>query len=54
MIDTPLALAPELYAPAPAPDPAPLLEQLTTLQLENAVLRAQNAVLQAGKPGIRS
>src|ERR687885_1145813 len=46
MIETPSPLAPELWATGPAPDPAPLLEQLATLRLENAALRAQNAVLQ--------
>ncbi len=46
MIDTSFPLAPELCAPAPAPDPAPLLEQVATLRLENAALRAQNAALQ--------
>jgi transposase len=45
MIDTPLPLAPEPCAPAPAPDPVLLLEQLATLRLENAALRAQNAAL---------
>ncbi len=39
-------MAPELWATLPAPDPAPLLEQLATLRLENAALRAQNAALQ--------
>jgi transposase len=47
MIETPVRLAPELWATVPAPDPAPLLEQLATLRLENAALRAENAVLQA-------
>src|SRR5438045_6330576 len=44
---TMLPLAPEPSATTPAPDPAPLLEQLATLRLENATLRAENAVLQA-------
>jgi transposase len=49
-----LPLAPELSATTPAPDAAPLLEELATLRLENAVLRtengaprAENATLQA-------
>ena len=46
MIDTTLPLAPDLWATGPAPDPAPLLELLATLHLENAALRAQNAALQ--------
>src|SRR5687768_1360936 len=46
MIETPRPLAPELQATLPAPDPASLLEQVTTLRLENAALRAENAVLQ--------
>jgi transposase len=46
MIETTLPLAPELWAMVPAPDPAPLLEQLATLRLENAALCVQNAVLQ--------
>ena len=46
MIETPLPLAPELWATLSAPEPVPLLEQLATLRLENAALRAQNAVLQ--------
>jgi transposase len=45
MIETPLRLVPDLWAPGPAPNAAPLLEQLATLRLENAALRAQNAVL---------
>src|SRR5215204_3028392 len=36
----------EPAATTPAPDLAPLLEELTTLRLENAVLRAENAALQ--------
>jgi transposase len=47
MIETPLPLAPELWATVPAPDQAPLLEQLATLRLDNAALRAENVVLQA-------
>jgi transposase len=47
MIEHLLPPAPELWAMVPAPDPAPLLEQLATLRQENAALRAQNAVLQA-------
>src|SRR5437879_883666 len=46
MIETMLPLVPNLSATTPAPDPAPLLEQLATLRLENAALHAQNAVLQ--------
>jgi hypothetical protein len=46
MIDAPLPLMPELSAPTPAPDPAPLLEQLATLRLANATRRPQNDVLQ--------
>ena len=42
-----LPLAPELSATTPAPDPAPLLEELATLRMENAVLRTENAVLRA-------
>jgi hypothetical protein len=44
MIETTLPRAAELWATVPAPDPAPLLEQLATLRLENARLRAQNAL----------
>src|SRR5262245_34112103 len=47
MIETPLPLTPELCALVPPHDPAPLLEQLATLQLENATLRAENVVIQA-------
>ena len=47
MIEMDLPLAPERWAPLPAPEPAPLLEWLGTLWLENAALRAENAVLQA-------
>ena len=47
MIETALPWAPDLSAPVSAPDPAPLLEQLTTLRSENAALRAENAALQA-------
>src|SRR5215210_306341 len=47
MIETTLLLVAELSATTPAPAPAPLLEQLATLQVANAALRAENAVLQA-------
>ena len=47
MIETPLPLAPERCALGPPDDPAPFLEQLATLRLENTALRAENAVLQA-------
>src|SRR4051794_26183271 len=47
MIDTSLPLVLALSATTPAPDPAPLVEQLATLQLENAALRAENVALQA-------
>lgn len=46
MIETPLPLGPALSANAPALDPAPLLEQLATLRLENAALRVENVTLQ--------
>src|SRR5438105_8976298 len=46
MIETTLPRAPDRWATVPAPDPAPLLEQVATLRLENAALRAQNAALQ--------
>ena len=39
MIETTLPLAPELWATAPAPEPAPLLEQLATLRIANAALQ---------------
>ncbi len=41
----PLPLAPERWAMVPAPGQAPLLEQLATLRLENAALRARNGSL---------
>jgi transposase len=44
---TMLPLGPEPAATTPAPDPAPLLEELATLRLENTALRAENAALQA-------
>jgi hypothetical protein len=40
-----LPLAAEPAATTPAPDPAPLLEELATLRRENAALRSENAVL---------
>src|SRR5215213_10720351 len=46
MIETSRPLAPERWATLPAPDPAPLLEELATLRLENAALRAEHAALQ--------
>ena len=39
--------AAEPAATTPAPDVAPLLEELATLRLENAALRTENAVLRA-------
>ncbi len=47
MIETPLPLAPVLWATLPAAESTPLLEQLAMLRLENVALRAENAVLQA-------
>src|SRR6185436_12622999 len=49
-----LPLAPELSATTPAPDPAPLLEELATLRLENAVLRTENAVLRTENAVLRA
>jgi transposase len=46
MSEMPLLLAPDVGAPAPAPDSVPLLEQLATLRPDNAALRAENAALQ--------
>src|SRR5215207_7239878 len=46
MIETTLLLPPDQWTTVPAPDPAPLLEQLALLRRENAALRAENAVLQ--------
>src|SRR4051794_36001312 len=40
-----LPWAAEPATTAPAPDPAPLLEELATLRLENAALRVANAAL---------
>src|SRR3954454_6245652 len=45
MSETLPRLVSERPVPAPASDPAPLLEQLATLRQENAALRAENAVL---------
>ena len=45
MIATTLPRAPERWATVPAPDSAPLLEQVATLRSENAVLDAENAAL---------
>src|SRR3954468_5625108 len=44
---TMLPLAPQPLATTPTPDPAPLLEALATLHLENAALRGENAALHA-------
>ena len=46
MNQTTLPRTPDLWATIPAREPAPLLEQLVTLRLENAAQRAQNAALQ--------
>jgi hypothetical protein len=46
VIETSLPVASELCAAGPAPDPASLPEQLATLWLKNAALRAQNTVVQ--------
>jgi transposase len=46
MIETPLP-PPELWATVPTPNPPRLLEELATLRLENAALRAQTDALQA-------
>ena len=40
MIETMLPLSPALWATVSAPKPAPLLEELATLRLENAALAA--------------
>ena len=45
MIEMTLPLAPYPWTMLPAPEPAPLLERLVTLRLENAALRAENAAL---------
>jgi transposase len=46
MIETPVLLSPAARPREPTPDQGSLLEQWATLRLENAALRAQNAVLQ--------
>jgi hypothetical protein len=46
MIERPLPLPPELGATVPAPNSAPLLEELASLRLENVALRAENTALQ--------
>ena len=46
MIATTLPQASGLWAIVPAQAPGALLEQVTTLQIENVALRAQNAALQ--------
>ena len=43
MIEMPVLLSPPVWPSAPTLDPAPLLEQMATLRLENAALRAGNA-----------
>jgi len=54
MNNTPLRQAPERWATVPAPDQAPLLEQLATPRLENAALRAQNATMHARIRGLEA
>ena len=46
MMKMPLPRPPEQWAPVPAPEQRPLLEQVAALDLENAALRAENATLQ--------
>ena len=46
MIETTVLLPLDLRETVPAPEHAPLLEQLATLRLENTPLRMENAVLQ--------
>src|SRR5438067_2226666 len=45
MIETTLPPAPDLWVTVPAPDSAPLLEQVATLRLENAALCVENTAL---------
>ncbi len=52
MIETLPRLVSARPVPAPAPDPAPLLEQLTTLRQENEALRTENAVLHAANTAL--
>src|SRR5437867_4716038 len=54
MIETLLPPVPDFWATVPAPAPAPLLEQVATLRLENAVLCVENAALQAETVGLRA
>ena len=51
MIETLVPRVPERQAPAP--DHAPLLEQLATLRRENAVLRVENAALRVENGALR-
>ena len=50
MIEITLPHAPEPWATVPVADAAPTLEQLATLQLENAAMLVENAALQARIP----
>ena len=49
-----LPLAAEPAATTPAPDPAPLLEDLATLRLENAALRLENEALRAANAALKA
>ena len=54
MIVTKVPLAPDLLAPLPAPDSAPLLEQVATLRQENAALCAENAALRVENAALQA
>jgi transposase len=45
MIEMPVLLSPPVWPSEPTLDPAPLVEQMATLRLESAALRAENVAL---------
>jgi hypothetical protein len=47
MVETTVLLAPERWAPVPAPDSASLVQPVAMLRQENAALRAEHGTLQA-------
>ena len=50
MVETTVLLAPERWAPVPAPDPAPLVQPVAMVWQENAAPRAEHPTPQAQHP----